>query len=383
MRIVVVGAGPSGLYFSLLAKKRFPSASIQVYEQNPRGATYGFGIVLADRGLARFRDAHEESYEALTSASFVSRHRMISHPDESLFVEGGGYGSAIARLRLLEILEEFCEKEGVAIEYGARVADLEPYAGADLVVGADGVHSEVRGHRRQEFGTKRYSLTNRVAWYGTTQHFPYPSLSFKRNEFGHFVTAAYAYTERMSTFVAECDEATYFRAGLDRISDEDQRRFTEAVFADELAGHALIGNNSAYRQLPVVRSANWYTGNCVLIGDALHSAHPTIGSGTRIAMEDSIALAGALVEHRNDLPAALAQFRRAREPGKNKLLVASEKSFTWYEGFARKVDELGSVDFVFNFLLRTGRVSRERLYAEYPRFMDRYGHRWRPEAVSA
>jgi 2-polyprenyl-6-methoxyphenol hydroxylase-like FAD-dependent oxidoreductase len=383
MRIVVIGAGPSGLYFSLLARKHFPFASIRVYEQNPPEATYGFGIVLADRGLARFREAHEESYEAMMSASFVSRHRVISHPEESLFVEGGGYGGAIARLRLLEILREFCEKGGIAIQYGTRVVDTDPYTEGDLIVGADGVNSEVRRHRQSEFGTSCYSLTNRVAWYGTTRHFSYPLLSFKRNESGHFVAAAYAYTERMGTIVAECDEATYFRAGLDQMSDEDQRQFTETVFAAELQGHSLIGHDSAYRRLPVVRNEQWHSGNCVLIGDALHSAHPTIGSGTRIAMEDSIALADALAEYRGNLPAALAGFRSSREPGKSKLLTASERSFTWYEDFARKVDELGAVDFVFDFLMRTGRMSGERLLAEYPQFMSRYGHRWRGEKVVA
>jgi 2-polyprenyl-6-methoxyphenol hydroxylase-like FAD-dependent oxidoreductase len=383
MRIVVVGAGPSGLYFSLLARKAFPSADIRVYEQNPRGATYGFGVVLADRGLAHFRDAHEESHEALMAASFVSRNRVISHPDESIFVEGGGYGAAIARLRLLEILEDHCARDGIAVSYETRVTDAQPYADADLVVGADGINSQVRRRHQSAFGTRSYCLTNRVAWYGTARHFPHPLLSFKRNEFGHFVAAAYAYTERMGTFVAECDEATYFGAGLDRMSEDEQRRFSESVFAEELARHALIGNNSAYRCLPVVRNREWHTGNCVLIGDALHSSHPTIGSGTRMAMEDSIALAKALAEHHLDIPAGLAAFRRAREPGKHKLILASEKSFTWYESFARNVDALGAVDFAFDFLMRTGRLSRERLCMEYPQFMGRYGHRWRTDAISA
>jgi 2-polyprenyl-6-methoxyphenol hydroxylase-like FAD-dependent oxidoreductase len=383
MRIVVIGAGPSGLYFSLLARKFLPSATIQVYEQNRRGATYGFGVVLADRGLAHFRDAHEESYEAFMAASFVSRNRMISHPDESIFVEGGGYGAAIARLRLLEILERCCDKDGIAINYETHVTDANPYADADLVVGADGIKSEVRRCHQLAFGTRSYSLTNRVAWYGTTRHFPHPLLSFKRNEFGHFVAAAYAYSERMSTFVAECDEATYFRAGLDRLSEEEQRKFTESVFTDELQRHELIGNNSSYRRLPVVRNQEWYAGNRVLIGDALHSSHPTIGSGTRIAMEDAIALAKALLEHRDDISAALAGFRRAREPDKHKLILASEKSFTWYESFASKVEAFGAIDFAFEFLMRTGRVGRERLLIEYPHFMSRYGHRWRAQAITA
>jgi 2-polyprenyl-6-methoxyphenol hydroxylase-like FAD-dependent oxidoreductase len=383
MKIIVVGAGPSGLYFSLLVKNHFPSADIRVIEQNPRGATYGFGIVLADRGLNRFRKAHLASYNALMSASFVSRNRIISHPDESFFVEGGGYGGAIARLRLLEILEEFCENVGVRLEFESRVRDAGEFADADLVVGADGVNSTVRHQYELEFGTKTYHLTNRVAWYGTERHFPYPMLSFKRHACGHFVCAAYAYTEQMGTFVAECDEATWQRAGIDSMSDGEQREFTEGVFAEELLGHPLISNKSAYRQLPVVRNREWNVGNRVLIGDALHSAHPTIGSGTRIAMEDSIVLANSLALHPGDVGAALKHFRIAREPGKNKLVLASERSFNWYEDFGRRMEELQPVDFIFDFLMRTGRVGRERLTAEYPLFMERYGRRWSSEDVTA
>jgi 2-polyprenyl-6-methoxyphenol hydroxylase-like FAD-dependent oxidoreductase len=383
MKIIVVGAGPSGLYFSLLFKQHFPEAEVRVLEQNPRGATYGFGIVLADRGLNRFLEAHSPSYEALMAASFVSRNRIIAHPDESLFVEGGGYGGAIARLRLLEILEGFCESAGIHLEFNTRVDDLGGFGDADLVVGADGVNSAVRRNHELEFGTKTYHLTNRVAWYGTKRHFPYPLLSFKRNDHGHFVTAAYAYTEHMGTFVAECDDATFKSSGLEFMSEDEQREFTEAIFSDELQGHALIGNKSAYRQLPVVRNREWHFGNRVLIGDALHSAHPTIGSGTRIAMEDSIALAESLALHPGDIHAGLVEFRRSREPGKNKLVLASEKSFSWYEDFGLKMDALAPVDFVFDFLMRTGRISRERLTAEYPLFMDRHGSRWKPAEVSA
>jgi 2-polyprenyl-6-methoxyphenol hydroxylase-like FAD-dependent oxidoreductase len=384
MRIIVVGAGPAGLYFSLLAKKQFPSASIQVYEQNSCGATYGFGIVLADRVLSRFRDAHGTFHDALTAASLVSRNRIISHPDESLFVEGGGYGCAIGRLQLLEVLHEFCTKEGVSVHYETRVVDTDAFAEADLIVGADGVNSAVRSTHKPGFGTKSYRLTNRLAWYGTTRHFPYPLLSFKRNEFGHFLTAAYAYNEQMGTFVSECDEATFFRAGMDRMSEEEQRLLTESIFADELQGQSLIGNQSAYRPLSVVRNDEWYVHNCVLIGDALHSAHPSIGSGTRIAMEDSIALTDALARHHGDVRAALVTFRRLREPAKHKLLVAGEKSFQWYETFAEKVESLRPVDFTFDFLTRTGRVTRQRLLAEYPLFVDRYLHRCsEPEAFDA
>jgi 2-polyprenyl-6-methoxyphenol hydroxylase-like FAD-dependent oxidoreductase len=234
----------------------------------------------------------------------------------------------------------------------------------------------VRDHQAREFGTRIYYLQNRVAWFGTTRHFPYPELCFKRYSGGHFVMAAYAFSENMSTFVAECDEATCQRLGLESMSEDEQREFTETVFGDELQGHSLIGNKSAYRRLPVVRNRQWHAGNRVLIGDALHSTHPSIGSGTRMAMEDSIALADALAFHRGDVNAGLVEFRRSREAAKAKLVLASEKSFNWYEKFDRKVDELNAVDFVFDFLMRTGRISKERLIDEYPSFMNRYGGRW-------
>ena len=291
--IVVVGAGPSGLYFALLAKKLFPLTNIVVYEQNPRDATYGFGIVLADRGLHRFKKADPESYEAIMNASFMTRHRIIAHPQETIFIEGGGYGGAIARLRLLTILEQFCARAGVRVHYQARIEELEQFAGADLLVGADGANSIVRRSRVAEFGTTSWNLSNRLAWYGTTQYFPYPSLSFKNFQGGHFVAAAYPYTETMGTFVPECDANTWFSVGMDRMTDDERRHLAEQVFAQELGGQPLISNKSLWTSLPVTRNRQWFVGNCVLIGDALHSAHPTIGSGTRIAMEDSIALVEA------------------------------------------------------------------------------------------
>jgi 2-polyprenyl-6-methoxyphenol hydroxylase-like FAD-dependent oxidoreductase len=372
-RLVVVGGGPAGLYCALLAKKHFPGARVCVYEQNPRGATYGFGIVLADRGLWRFRKADRKSYEAIMAVSFVSRHRIVSHPEKSIFVEGGGYGGAIARLQLLNILSECCERAGVEIVYESRIEAFSELSDADLIVGADGINSVVRRTAEREFGTTQFHLTNRISWYGTTRHFHYPILSFKKNEFGYFVAAAYAYTERMSTFVPECDAETWQRSGLERMNDEQRREFAQNVFAEELQGHPLISNNSQWRCLPVIRNRNWSVDNRVLIGDALHSAHPTIGSGTRIAMEDAMALVEALVHCREDVAAGLAAFRRVREPQKQKLVDATEKSYTWYESFGKKIESHGPVEFVFDFLTRTGRVDYNRLLAEYPAFMQRYG----------
>ncbi|MES2415242.1 MAG: FAD-dependent monooxygenase [Pseudomonadota bacterium] len=378
MKINVIGGGPSGLYFALLAKRRFPDAQIAVHEQNPRGATYGFGIVLADRGLDRLQKADPASFKAIMDASFVTRNRFMTHPDETLFIEGGGYGGAIARLKLLQILEASCEGAGVKLHYGTRLESAEDMAAleeADLVVGADGVNSMLRKHHEDAFGTTSRVLTNRLAWYGTDKHFAYPVMSFRRHAGGHFVAVAYPYTERMSTFVAECDGDTWTRLGMDSMSDDERQALVEKVFAEELQGAPLISNKSVWHSLPVVRNKHWSVGHRVLIGDALHSAHPSIGSGTRIAMEDAIALADALVANPTDVSAALAAFRLAREPGKSKLVAAAEKSFDWFETFPVKVDALGAVPFIFDYLMRTGRVDDERLRAEYPEFMASYADR--------
>ena len=379
-RRAVIGGGPAGLYFALLAKRRFPGSAIDVYEQNPRDATYGFGIILADRGLNKLRQADPTSHDAIQSAMFITRHQTIIHRGEAIFVERAGFGGAIARLKLLNILQEQCLGAGVRISFGTR---LEALPEADLIVGADGVNSVVRRLHEKAFGTTSRTLTNRLAWYGTRKLFPHPLLSFRKTALGHFVTAAYPYSETMSTFVAECDGPTWNSAGLDRMTDRERQGVAEAIFADELQGEPLINNNSVWRALPVIRCARWYAGNCVLLGDALHTAHPSIGSGTRIAMEDSIGLADSLQLHPDDLTAGLAHFEQTRRPMKQRLVDAAEKSFLWYETFAEKMDRLAPVDFVFDYMMRTERVSRARLFEEYPEFMARYEARQTTPAPAA
>ncbi|CAN5390710.1 FAD-dependent monooxygenase [soil metagenome] len=379
MRIAVYGGGPSGLYFALLARKRL-GAEVTVYEQNPRGATYGFGIVLADRGLNRLKAADPESYDLIMDSCFVSRHRLVTHRDERIFIEGGGYGAAIARLRLLQILQDCCERAGVTVHYEHRM-EVQDAPAADLVVGADGVNSALRNGLFEEFGTTSYLLTNKLAWYGTKALFPYPILSFKKVEMGHFWAVGYAYTEEMSTFVAECDKVTWETSGLADMTDEERTRIAEEIFREELGGQKLISNKSIWHSLPVTRVRDWTVGNKVLIGDALHSAHPSIGSGTRIAMEDSIALEQALATH-EDIPAALAAFCKSRGPAKQKLVDAAEKSFNWYEDIVPKLETLDPPTLVFDYLTRTGRVDEERLIDEFPDFMARYHDEWQAFAAT-
>ena len=371
MKIDVVGAGPAGLYFAMLTKRRRPDISIDVYEQHRRDATYGFGIVIADRGLDRLRRADEPSFRSMMAAMYATRHQSIVHREETVFIERVGFGVALPRLRLLQILRTRCAEVGVRIHDEARID--RPDAAADIVVGADGVNSAVRRGSEQAFGTSSFLLTNRLAWYGTRRHFAYPTLVFRETLNGSFVAAAYAYGERWSTFVAECDAATWTRSGLDAMTEAQRRALTEEVFAPELAGEPLVSNGSAWRQLPVIRNRRWSDGNKVLIGDALHSAHPTIGSGTRIALDDAIALSDAVVRHGDERAAAFAAFQASRQPVKQTFLDATERSFNWYEAFPDKMKMFGPVDFAFDFMMRTGRVTDERLAVEFPDFLRRYG----------
>lgn len=366
-RVTVVGGGPSGLYFAYLFKKASPRSEVTVIEQNAPDATFGFGVVLADRGLERLEQADAESYREFTKPMHRNKNQIIYHRGEAILVDSTGYGGAISRLSLLTVLRRLCEQVGAALRFSARVQSIPD---ADLIVGADGVNSVVRTAQGSDFGLRAETLTNWFAWYGTHARFDTPALNFRMHDGGHFVAHYYPYSDEMGTFVAECDARTWQRLGLGAMSDDQRQGLMERIFADALQGKPLISNKSIWRNFVAASTERWHSGNRVLLGDALNSAHFSIGSGTRIAMEDSIALWEAL-QASDAVPQALERFELERRPAKQKLLKAARASYMWYEGFAEKMEALAPLDFTYDFMTRTGRMDDARLRKQHPQFMRR------------
>jgi 2-polyprenyl-6-methoxyphenol hydroxylase-like FAD-dependent oxidoreductase len=386
MHIAIVGAGPAGLFFALLAKRRRPDADVVVFEQNPRNATFGFGVVFSHGALDILRRDAPELLARIEQRMESWPMQRIVHRDTAVDIDGNGF-CAIGRLELLTLLHEECDRAGVEMHFGAAVDDPGRFAECDLVVGADGVNSVVRRTRETDFGSRVEWLSNRFAWYGTTKPFDCLTLTFCENEHGAFVAHHYRYAPDRSTFIVECAAATWARAGLDRMDDAASRAYCERVFAENLEGHPLVSNRSLWRNFPLLANDRWHAGNCVLIGDALRTGHFSIGSGTRLAFDDAIALDRALGEAPGDVPAMLCAFERERRPVVDKLVAAANASSDWYVRLAEKV-ALSPVALAYDYMTRSGRMNDARLLAASPRFMEtvrqaRAREHWRPAETPA
>ncbi len=373
MRLAILGAGPTGLLFALLVKRRFASWAVEVFEQNPRDATFGFGVVFSQGALAFLeRDAPDLYRQLLPRMQTWPMQRLV-HRGESLDIDGNGF-AAIARLELNRFLQELCERAGVAVRYASAIESLDALEPADLLVGADGLNSLVRRSLAAQFEPQTEWLSNRFAWYGTAQRFECLTLTFRGSEHGAFVAHHYRYSAQMSTFIVECDAATWQRAGLDRMSDSDSRDYCEGVFAADLGGQALVSNKSLWRQFPILHNRRWAARTAagtpaVLIGDALRTMHFSIGSGTRLAFEDAIALDRAFGECGDDTGAALLAFERERRPVVEKLFAAANRSSHWYEQFPERMRRFDALGLAYDYMMRSGRMSDERLREIAPQFM--------------
>jgi 2-polyprenyl-6-methoxyphenol hydroxylase-like FAD-dependent oxidoreductase len=373
LRVAVIGGGPGGLYFAYLWKRRHPDARIELFEQNPEGATWGFGVVFSEQALDFLRADDPETVDAIAPRMESWKNITLNLHGESVEIDGVGF-SSIGRLELLTLLQQRVRAAGVVPRYETQVESLDQFREYDLIVAADGLNSFVRRAFENEFGASVSYSTNKFAWYGTAKRFATLSQTFVKTELGTFNAHHYRYSPAMSTYLVECDAATWQAYGFADASIEQSQAICEKVFAATLDGHPLISNKSVWRNFPWVWNERWSHRNIVLIGDALHSAHFSIGSGTRLAIEDAIALTKAL-DAEADIPAALARYQAGRKPIVQKLVTAARTSADWYENFPKHM-KLDLMDFAYSYITRSGRIDDARLRAMSPQFMARY-EAWR------
>jgi 2-polyprenyl-6-methoxyphenol hydroxylase-like FAD-dependent oxidoreductase len=369
VRIAVIGGGPGGLYFAYLWRLRHPDAVVDLFEQNPADATWGFGVVFSDQALEFLRADDPDTVDAITPKMERWNNITLNLGGESIEIDGVGF-SSIGRLTLLTLLQERLRAVGVTPQFDTAIQSVDQLRSYDLIVAADGLNSPVRRSFERQFGASVSHSTNKFVWYGTTRTFTTLSQTFVKTELGTFNAHHYRYSPDMSTFLVECDATTWQAYGFEHKTIEQSQAICEQVFAATLGGHRLISNKSVWRNFPWIWNERWSHQNMVLIGDALHSAHFSIGSGTRLAIEDAIALTKAL-EAEADIPAALARYEAERKPIVEKLVKAARTSADWYERFAEHM-KLDPMEFAYSYITRSGRIDDARLRAMSPNFMARY-----------
>ncbi|WP_433803344.1 bifunctional salicylyl-CoA 5-hydroxylase/oxidoreductase [Actinomycetospora sp. CA-084318] len=389
MKIASIGGGPGGLFTAILAKKADPGREIVVFERNAADDTFGFGVVFSEETLQNIADADPTSIERI-QAEF--RHWSAIDTDFLGTVErsDGHAFAALERKRLLQILGERALELGVDVRYSTEAPTLdEVRRDFDVVLAADGVNSRTREALADQFVPSREGRTAKYAWFATERPFDCFTFLIVETRYGLFWAHIYPFDDTRSTFIVETDEETWRRAGLDANAaverrpgenDEASMRFCEEIFADHLDGHPLIGNNSGWLSFTVMRNEHWSAGNVVLVGDAAHTAHFSIGSGTKLALEDAIALAGA-IDRESDVDAALKAYAEERKPVVASLQRSAQTSLEWFEGLAR-YRHLQPQQFVFQLLTRSQRVTYDNLRLRDPEYVGRLD-RWLAEQTRA
>jgi len=360
MKIACIGGGPASLYFSLLAKKTNRDWDVTVYEQNPDNVTWGFGVVFSDETMENFKDADFETYKAITD-SFVHWDEIdIFHKGHKIASRGHGF-AGMQRLKLLQILESRAKELGVKMVHDVIVDNLDDHQDADLIVAGDGIASFIRDQHVDEFAADVVMRPNKFTWLGSTKAFDTFTFYFNQNEHGLWRAHCYQYMPGNSTFIIETTEDTWRRAGLEDVTEAETVAYCSKVFEKELGDDTLITNNSVWRTFPRVRNGKYYHDNIVLLGDALHTAHFSIGSGTKLAMEDAVDLYESLNEHPGDLSKALPAFQEKREPDVDSLQRAAQVSMEWFENVERYHDVMEPLQFSYSLLTRSLRINHENL----------------------
>lgn len=368
MKITCIGGGPAGLYFAILAKRRDPSRIVRVFERNKPDDTFGFGVVFSDATLDNLADYDRPVYDAIR-ASLSHWDDIHTHKGGRVLVSTGHGFSGLSRHRLLAILQARAKELNIEMHFETEAGDvLELMGENDLVVAADGVNSQVRERFANRFGTRIDWRPNRFVWLGTTFPFDAFTFYFEENEHGLFRVHAYRYEPERSTFIVECTESTWRRAGLDKTSEDETAAYCERLFEKQLKGHRLLKNRSIWRSFPTIKNEHFYFDHLVLMGDAVHTAHFSIGSGTKLAMEDAICLADGISQYK-EIGDALAYYERERKPKVETLQRAAQVSLEWFENTERYMG-LDPITFEFSLLTRSLRVTHENLKLRDPALID-------------
>ncbi|RZJ29503.1 MAG: bifunctional salicylyl-CoA 5-hydroxylase/oxidoreductase [Flavobacterium sp.] len=369
MKITVIGGGPGGLYFSILTKKAIPGCQIDVYERNKADDAFGFGVVFSDETLSEFLTRDPESYELIRSRFAYWDDLDVVRNGEKVRITGNGF-CGCSRKTLLQLLQQRCVEEGVNLHFEANVDDISQFADSDVIVACDGLNSAVRERFKDDFGTKTVMQRNKFVWLGSTKPLDAFAYFFRTTPYGTFVAHSYQYQEGMSTWIFECTPETWQRAGFDTFDEEGTIEKISRIFGEELDGHPLISNKSHWRQFPTITNERWHKDNIVLLGDAKATAHYSIGSGTKLAMECAIALSDAIVENQNDIEAAFSQYEEKRRKRVEMIQHAAGVSLDWFEHMDRHIQH-PFLQFAFGVMTRAKKVTFENLAIRDKSFTDK------------
>ena len=369
MKITVIGGGPGGLYFSILTKKARPDWEINVYERNKPNDSFGFGVVFSDETLGEFLKRDMQSYELIRSKFAYWDDIIVARDGEQVSIAGNGF-CGCSRKTLLQLLHQRCQEEGVNLHFEQNIDDLSKFKDSDIIVAADGIGSTIRTQYQNEFGTNIQLKSNRFVWMGSTKPLDAFTYFFRTTPYGLMVAHTYQYEEGMSTWIFECTDETWKNSGFEVKNEADTVAKLAEIFKDELDGHSLITNKSHWRQFPHVTNKNWYHNNIVLLGDAKATAHFSIGSGTKLAMDCAIGLFDALMANPDNVQNAFAEYEKKRRNPVEMIQYAASVSLEWFENMNR-YKKYPFYQFSFGCMTRSKKVTYENLCLRDQSYTDK------------